>query len=66
MSVLAIDCFPLTGLVRKTPIAQCQAHAANRTSQPKPKFAARACHFPRTNDSDKNKKQKNPFPSVKI
>jgi len=53
-------------LVRKKPTAQCQAHAANRTSQTKPKFAARACHFLRTTDSNKDKKEKNPFPSVKI
>jgi hypothetical protein len=44
----------------------CQAHAANRTSQTRPKFAARACFFPGTTDRDKNKKVKNPFPSVKI
>jgi len=52
-------------LERKTPTAQCQAHAANRTSFLKPKFAARACHFPRTTDSDKKTKL-NPFPSIKI
>jgi len=35
--------------------AQWQAHAANRTSQPKLKFAARTFHFPRTTDSAKDK-----------
>jgi len=49
-----------------SPTAQCQAHAANRTSHPKPKFAARACHFQRSNFSAMTKKRKNPFPSVKI
>jgi len=46
--------------------AQWQAHAANLSSQPKPKFTARACHFQRTTDSNKDKKIKNTFPSVKI
>ncbi|MFA6925329.1 MAG: hypothetical protein WC223_13870 [Bacteroidales bacterium] len=33
------------GLAVIVPTAQWQAHAANRTSHPRPKFAARACHL---------------------
>ena len=44
----------------------CKKKLVFAPSQSKPKFAARACHFPRTTVSDKNKKIKNPFPSVKI
>jgi hypothetical protein len=53
-------------LMSKIPNAQCQAHAANLTSHPKPKSATRACHMQRTADSDKIKEIKNSFPSIKI
>ena len=40
-----------------TPTAQCHAYAANRISQAKPKYAARACHFQNATVSNKVKKK---------
>lgn len=51
----------LTYFVQKTPAAQCQALAANRTSQTRPMFTAIACHFSLLKKEKKKSKKSLPF-----